>query len=264
MNAAALKKPVVTFEDVGKHYHVNGKPFEALRHISFDVREGEFIAIIGASGCGKSTLLRLLVGLDRSFEGTIRIDGRPIEGIGDDRGIVFQEHRLFPWLTVRQNIGLGIINAPHSREEKERLVAELIVLVGLTGFEDALPHQLSGGMSQRVAIARGLVASPRILLLDEPFGALDALTRRQMQDELLAIRARRTVTTLLVTHDVDEAVYLADRVVVLEPTPGRIANIVTTGLPHPRDRGGPEFQARVNALVAAVTRHGQSRTQIET
>jgi len=243
----------VVFSQVSKRFAVNGQDFTALHDISLALREGEFTAIVGASGCGKSTLLRLLVGLDRDFEGGITVDGRPLAGIGADRGIVFQEHRLFPWLNVRQNIALGLANDNGTAAGHARLVQEHIELVGLKGFEQALPHQLSGGMAQRVAIARGLVSSPRILLLDEPFGALDALTRRQMQEELLRIRARRTVTMLLVTHDVDEAVFLADRVVVMQPRPGRIHDIVALDMAYPRDRNGGVFQAQVQALVSQLS-----------
>ncbi|KAF1022890.1 MAG: Aliphatic sulfonates import ATP-binding protein SsuB [Paracidovorax wautersii] len=249
--------PAVEFRQVGKRFVVDGRPFEALRDVSLSIREGEFVAIVGASGCGKSTLLRLLMGLDTRFDGRIDVAGQPLAGIGADRGIVFQEHRLFPWLTVRQNIALGLINEALPEADKARRVQEHIELVGLQGFEQALPHQLSGGMSQRVAIARGLVASPRILLLDEPFGALDALTRRQMQEELLRIRARRTITTLLVTHDVDEAVFLADRVVVMEPRPGRIRDIVDVALPQPRERNSAAFQAHAAGLVEQLTTQAQ-------
>ncbi|MFT4190997.1 MAG: ABC transporter ATP-binding protein [Comamonas sp.] len=245
--------PAVEFAHVGKTFTVDGRAFEALRDISLRIAPGEFTAIVGASGCGKSTLLRLLVGLDRDYSGHIHAGGQAVRGIGADRGIVFQEHRLFPWLTVRQNIALGIINEPLPADEKARRVDEQIALVGLKGFESALPHQLSGGMSQRVAIARGLVASPGILLLDEPFGALDALTRRQMQEELLRIRQKRQITTLLVTHDVEEAVFLADRVVVLQPRPGRIHDIARIDLPQPRDRNAPAFQERVAGIVAQLT-----------
>lgn len=228
--------PLVSFEQVGKSFMVDGQALEAIRDFNLAINEGEFIAIVGSSGCGKSTLLRLLVGLDTAFSGTIQVDGQPVTGIGGERGIVFQEHRLFPWLTVQQNIGLGLVNEPLTAGERARRIHEHVLLVGLSGFETAYPHQLSGGMAQRVAIARGLVASPRILLLDEPFGALDALTRQQLQDELLAIRERSGITTLLVTHDAEEATYLADRVVVLEPRPGRIKAVVDIDLPHPRQR----------------------------
>jgi sulfonate transport system ATP-binding protein len=249
--------PLVRFTHVGKQFAVDGGELEAIREFNLDIAPGEFVAIVGSSGCGKSTLLRLLVGLDGEFRGQIKVAGKPVQGIGGDRGIVFQEHRLFPWLTVEQNIGLGLVNEHLTQAERFRRVSEFIQLVGLQGFERAYPHQLSGGMAQRVAIARGLVASPQILLLDEPFGALDALTRQQMQDELLAIRRRAQITTLLVTHDVEEAIFLADRVVVMEPRPGRIKRIVDIDLPHPRTRSSFEFHQLREELLHELTHDGE-------
>jgi sulfonate transport system permease protein len=248
--------PLVSFEGVGKVFSVDGQPFEAIRNFNLSINEGEFIAIVGASGCGKSTLLRLLVGLDTEYSGSIRVDGQAVSGIGGERGIVFQEHRLFPWLNVEQNIALGLVNESLTQGERARRVHEFVQLVGLVGFESAYPHQLSGGMAQRVAIARGLVASPRILLLDEPFGALDALTRQQLQDELLAIRERAGITTLLVTHDAEEATYLADRVVVLEPRPGRIKSVVEIDLPHPRLRTGVALHGLREKVLHQITGDG--------
>ncbi|MGY3295999.1 sulfonate transport system ATP-binding protein [Pseudomonas sp. TE6288] len=255
-NQADATPPLVSFEKVGKTFSVDGQPFEAIRDFDLSIEQGEFIAIVGSSGCGKSTLLRLLVGLDNDYSGQIRVDGQPVNGIGGERGIVFQEHRLFPWLTVAQNIGLGLVNDKLTQGERARRVHEFVHLVGLVGFESAYPHQLSGGMAQRVAIARGLVASPRILLLDEPFGALDALTRQQLQDELLAIRERSGVTVLLVTHDAEEATYLADRVVVLEPRPGRIKAVVEVGLSHPRQRTGVALHGLREKVLHQITGDG--------
>ncbi|MGY2170852.1 ABC transporter ATP-binding protein [Pseudomonas gingeri] len=248
-----MNAPIVSFNQVGKSFDVDGAELQAIDEFSLDIAEGEFVAIVGSSGCGKSTLLRLLIGLDTAFRGEIRVDGQAIAGIGSERGIVFQEHRLFPWLTVAQNIGLGLVNEPLGNAERQRRIDDFIQLVGLGDFTRAYPHQLSGGMAQRVAIARGLVASPRILLLDEPFGALDALTRQQMQDELLAIRARAKITTLLVTHDVEEAIFLADRVVVMEPRPGRIKQVVEVALPHPRQRSSFDFHQLREELLHELT-----------
>ncbi|MGE8485192.1 MAG: ABC transporter ATP-binding protein [Pseudomonas sp.] len=248
-----MNAPIVSFNHVGKSFDVDGVELEAIREFNLDIAEGEFVAIVGSSGCGKSTLLRLLVGLDTQFRGQITVDGKAVTGIGGERGIVFQEHRLFPWLTVQDNIGLGLVNEPLSAEQKHKRIGDFIELVGLRDFTRAYPHQLSGGMAQRVAIARGLVASPRILLLDEPFGALDALTRQQMQDELLAIRARAKITTVLVTHDVEEAIFLADRVVVMEPRPGRIKQVVDIALPHPRQRGSFDFHQLREELLHELT-----------
>ncbi|MCY1346781.1 Aliphatic sulfonates import ATP-binding protein SsuB [compost metagenome] len=254
-----LPPPIVSFRRVGKRFAVDGGELEAIRDFDLEIREGESIAIVGSSGCGKSTLLRLLVGLDSEFSGAIEVDGQPVAGIGGERGIVFQEHRLFPWLSVEQNIALGLANEGLTQAERFRRVDQLIQLVGLDGFQRAYPHQLSGGMAQRVAIARGLVASPRILMLDEPFGALDALTRQQMQDELLAIRERAGITSLLVTHDVEEAIVLADRVVVLEPRPGRIKRIVDIDLPYPRLRASFEFHQLREELLHELTGNGEYR-----
>ncbi|MFF7062560.1 ATP-binding cassette domain-containing protein [Pseudomonas sp. NPDC008258] len=252
-NQPDVTPPLVCFENVSKVFSVDGQPIEAIRNFNLSINQGELIAIVGASGCGKSTLLRLLVGLDTDYSGSIRVDGHTVSGIGGERGIVFQEHRLFPWLTVAQNIALGLVNEHLTQGERARRIHEFVQLVGLLGFESAYPHQLSGGMAQRVAIARGLVASPRILLLDEPFGALDALTRQQLQDELLAIRERAGVTVLLVTHDAEEATYLADRVVVLEPRPGRIRSVVEVPLPHPRQRSGVALHSLREKVLGQVT-----------
>ncbi|UCR87340.1 ABC transporter ATP-binding protein [Pseudomonas chlororaphis] len=250
---ALVPSPIVSFNQVGKTFEVAGGELEAIREFNLEIAEGEFVAIVGSSGCGKSTLLRLLIGLDTQFRGEIRVDGKAVNGIGGERGIVFQEHRLFPWLTVEENIGLGLVNEALSAAERQTRIADFIELVGLTDFTRAYPHQLSGGMAQRVAIARGLVASPRILLLDEPFGALDALTRQQMQDELLAIRERARITTVLVTHDVEEAIFLADRVVVMEPRPGRIKRVVEIALPHPRQRSSFDFHQLREELLHELT-----------
>ena len=220
-----------------------GGELQVLQDIDLHVPAGEFLSIVGASGCGKSTLLRLVLGLDDQYEGRILLDGQPISGTGPERGIVFQDHRLFPWLTVEQNIAVGLRNAPIGAAEKRDRVAEHVALVGLEGFEHSWPHQISGGMAQRVAIARGLVNRPRVLLLDEPFGALDALTRSRLQNEMQRIWQKERITMLLVTHDVEEAVFLGDRVVVMQPNPGRIRRIVDVNLPHPRSRSDPRFIA---------------------
>nr|CAA88424.1 ABC-type transporter, putative ATP-binding component [Pseudomonas aeruginosa PAO1] len=254
--APATGTPLVSFRQVRKHFAVDGRRLEAIQQFDLEIGEGEFIAIVGASGCGKSTLLRLLIGLDRDYDGEIRVDGRPIACMGGERGIVFQEHRLFPWLTVQQNVALGLVNEALGETDKAARIDEYIRLVGLHGFERAYPHQLSGGMAQRVAIARGLVASPRLLLLDEPFSALDALTRQQCRKSCCDPPAHR-ITTLLVTHDVEEALYLADRVVVMEPRPGRIRRVVEVGLAHPRERGGFDFLRQREALLHELTADGE-------
>ena len=234
--------------NLSKQYEVQGEPLPVLENITLTVNPGEFVSIVGSSGCGKSTLLRLIVGLEEDYQGEVLLDGQRVVGTSLDRGIVFQEHRLFPWLTVEQNIALGLLNAPLSEAEKAKSVREHIELVGLQGFETAHPHQLSGGMSQRVAIARALVNRPEVLLLDEPFGALDAMTRAHLQQELHRIWQAEGITMILVTHDVEEAVYLGDKVIVMEPRPGRIRRIVPVELTHPRDRVGAAF-ARVKEDV---------------
>jgi len=235
---------------LSKQYTVEGEPLQVLSDIDLRIEPGEFVSIVGTSGCGKSTLLRLVVGLEDDYQGEILLDGQRIVGTSLDRGIVFQEHRLFPWLTVEDNIGLGLINASLTEGQKRMQVREHIELVGLQGFEKAWPHQLSGGMAQRVAIARALVNRPEILLLDEPFGALDAMTRAHLQQELLRIWQAEGITTILVTHDVEEAVFLGDKVVVMEPRPGRIRRIVPVPLAHPRQRATAAFGAIKDGVLA--------------
>ncbi len=226
----------LTLAGVDKRFALPEGELSVLERISLNIRQGEFISIVGGSGCGKSTLLRLLVGLEEASAGTLLLEGKPIQGTDPERGIVFQDHRLYPWLTVEENVLLALINSPLTKAERLETTRRHLELVGLKAFARAYPSQLSGGMSQRVAIARGLVNRPKTLLLDEPFGALDALTRAQLQEELARIWLAEGITTVLVTHDVDEAVFLGDRVVVMEPRPGRIKRIVEVDLPHPRRR----------------------------
>jgi sulfonate transport system ATP-binding protein len=239
---------------VSKFYLVDEQPLPVLRNLALDIAPGEFVSVVGASGCGKSTLLRLIIGLDTDYDGDILLDGRRIDGPGPERGIVFQEHRLFPWLTVEENIALALDAGAASRLRHERSIAENIALVGLAGFERAYPHQLSGGMAQRAAIARALVNRPEILLLDEPLGALDQLTRAYLQEELLRIWQQENVTMIMVTHDVEEALYLSDKVVVMEPRPGRIRTIVSVDLDHPRERAAPEFLRLKERVLSNLTR----------
>lgn len=229
-------------DHVSKSYLLHGEPLKVLDDIQLDIRSGEFVSIVGASGCGKSTLLRLITGLDAQYQGNIVYQGQRISGTSLDRSIVFQEHRLFPWLTVEENILLAFSATNVSQEERHARVKAQIATVGLTGFEKAYPHQISGGMSQRVAIARALVLRPQLLLLDEPFGALDVLTRMKLQHELQRLWEQEGLTTVLVTHDVEEAVFLGDRIVVMTSHPGRIKRIVPVKLPRPRIRSASEFQ----------------------
>ncbi|WP_213992132.1 ABC transporter ATP-binding protein [Sodalis sp. dw_96] len=213
----------------------------ALDDINLHITPGEFTCVVGGSGCGKTTLLRIIAGLERGYRGNVMLGENPINGPGRDRGLVFQEHRLLPWLTVAKNIEFGIRDLP--ADERSALVSHYIGLVGLPGFEQSYPHQLSGGMAQRVAIARALVSRPQLLLLDEPFGALDALTRIRMQQELLGIWQTQRTAMILVTHDLDEALFLADRIVIMSPRPGTIKRIVTVDSPWPRDRAGAYLTA---------------------
>jgi sulfonate transport system ATP-binding protein len=246
------EQAIIDIRQVSKRYKVSNEALLVLDSLNLSVKPGEFLSIVGASGCGKSTLLRLLTGLDADYEGEIKVRGERVVGTSLDRGIVFQEHRLFPWLTVKQNVGLGLQNSSWSDEKKQKAVDDHIALVGLNGFEGAFPHQLSGGMAQRAAIARGLVNQPSILLLDEPFGALDALTRSRLQQELQRIWQTEKITMILVTHDVDEAVYLGDRVVVLQPRPGRIRRIVDVDVPHPRERSDPQLKALIEEVRGEI------------
>ena len=240
MTAAAS----LTIDRVGKAFRLNGAEREVLRDISFEVGNGEIVGVLGASGCGKSTLLRLIVGLDSDYSGRIAVAGFAVSEVGRKIAMVFQDHRLFPWLTVAGNVGLALDTAPLSRAEKRERVRAYVDLVGLTDFIDAYPRQLSGGMAQRAAIARALVSEPDILLMDEPFGALDSLLRLRLQDELLRIWQHRAVSIVVVTHDIEEALYLGDRVIVLEANPGRIRSVIDVDLDRPRRRDDP----RINTL----------------
>lgn len=206
----------------------------ALQNVSFQAFRREFLCIIGASGCGKSTLIRILAGLETPTSGSVLLDGKPIEGPGPERGMVFQGYTLFPWLTVKRNVAFGLEMGGKSRDTADSEARQWIDLVGLSKFQDSYPHELSGGMKQRVAIARALATNPRILIMDEPFGALDAQTRCQMQSHLLQIWKNVDVTILFITHDLDEAIYLADRVLVLEPHPGRVREMIEVPVSRPR------------------------------
>ena len=236
---------------VSRIFQTDAGTVPALRDVSLTVGQGEFVSLVGPSGCGKSTLLRLIAGLDFPDAGSVHVDGELVTGPSLSRGMLFQDHRLLPWLTVAQNVGLGLHKSNLSAAQKRDRVASLINLVGLEGFETAFPYQLSGGMSQRAAIARSLAPRPKALLLDEPLGALDSLTRAKMQAELLRIWEHEGITMLMVTHDVEEAVYLSDRIIVMHPRPGRIAEVTRIDLPKPRDRGDAEF-ARIKAGILQV------------
>jgi sulfonate transport system ATP-binding protein len=240
---------VLTLDHVGKTYP-NG--VHALDGFAAQIKLGEIVAIIGGSGCGKSTLLRAVCGLDRATSGTIALDGTPVTSPHEKIGIIFQEPRLLPWLTVAGNIGFGL--ADDSAALRRDKVARALARVGLADKADAWPRELSGGQAQRVAIARALAPRPEVLLLDEPFSALDAFTRADLQDHLLALWEDFRPTLLLVTHDVDEAVVLADRVMVMRPRPGRLFEEIGVDLPRPRDRSSPQFDYVKRRVMSALDR----------
>ena len=249
------RETILEVRGLGKRYRSAQGEVDALRDISFSVRRREFICVIGPSGCGKSTLARILAGLDHHTAGEALLDGKPITGPGQDRGMVFQGYSLFPWLTVKKNVMFGPETNGRGKVDAERDALLWLDLVGLEKFADAYPHQLSGGMRQRVAIARALVNQPRILLMDEPFGALDAQTRSKMQSHLIDIWRNVDVTVLFITHDLDEAIYLADRILVLKAHPGEVQEIIEVPVPRPRSPGqfnSPEFRATKARLEALI------------
>jgi sulfonate transport system ATP-binding protein len=244
-------------KNVHKTYEAENGNVVALTNVNITIKPGEFVSIVGASGCGKSTLLKLIVGLENHFSGEIKLGDVPIKGPDVNRGMIFQEARLFPWLTVEQNIGFGLVNKL-KETEKKKIVDNHIELVNLKGFAKSFPHQLSGGMQQRVSIARALVNNPKLLTLDEPFGALDALTRIQMQQEVLRIWEVEKTTMLLVTHDIDEAIYLADRIVVMSSRPGTITDIIEVNSPRPRDRNSEEFSQIKKAIYKSLFKNEET------
>jgi NitT/TauT family transport system ATP-binding protein len=249
------RETILEVRGLGKRYRSAQGEVDALRDISFSVRRREFICVIGPSGCGKSTLARILAGLDSHTAGEALLDGKPITGPGQDRGMVFQGYSLFPWLTVKKNVMFGPEMNGRGKVDAERDALLWLDLVGLEKFADAYPHQLSGGMRQRVAIARALVNQPRILLMDEPFGALDAQTRSKMQSHLIDIWRNVDVTVLFITHDLDEAIYLADRILVLKAHPGEVQEIIEVPVPRPRAPGqfnSPEFRATKASLEELI------------
>jgi ABC-type nitrate/sulfonate/bicarbonate transport system ATPase subunit len=231
----------LSVRDVSKRFvSPDGAEFLALKSTSLEVGAGELISLVGPSGCGKSTLLRLIAGLDQPSSGELHVGTEPITAPSASRGLVFQDPNLFPWLTVRRNVQAGLV-ARGVLAEKQQEVDEFIRLVGLDGFANSFPHHLSGGMAQRAALARALINHPKVLLLDEPLGALDAFTRMRMQDEVLRLWQSRRTTMLFVTHDIDEAIYMSDRIAIMTPRPGRIERIINVALERPRDRSSAEF-----------------------
>ena len=249
----AERRPFLHIEDVSKTFQVGNETVTALHQVDLIIPKGEFVCLIGASGCGKSTLLRIVAGFERPSSGAVRVYDAPISGPGSDRGMVFQDYALFPWMTVRQNIAFG----PRQKRLKEAndIAGRYLEMVGLAPFADRYPYQLSGGMKQRVAIARVLANEASILLMDEPFGALDALTREQLQHELLEIWARTQLTILFVTHSVEEAALLADRVIVMTAGPGRVESDNRVRLARPRDVSAPDFNETRRGLTERLTSH---------
>jgi NitT/TauT family transport system ATP-binding protein len=250
-----MPETLLSIRGLTKRFAVGDDEIEALAPIDLTIAQGEFVCLIGASGCGKSTLLRIIAGFEEPTTGEVSVLGKPITGPGSDRGMVFQDYALFPWMTVRQNIGFGPRQRGLLRSEIKAVADEFVKLVGLERFADRYPSQLSGGMKQRVAIARVLANDAAILLMDEPFGALDALTREQLQRELLQIWARTRVTIIFVTHSVEEAVLLANRVLVMSAGPGRIENEITIELTRPRDVSSPEFNGVRRDVARRLTSH---------
>ncbi|SIO69710.1 NitT/TauT family transport system ATP-binding protein [Burkholderia sp. GAS332] len=253
------REVILEVRDLDKRFESPQGECTALNGINFKTHRREFVCVIGPSGCGKSTLIRILAGLERQTSGSVLLDGKPVEGPGADRGMVFQGYTLFPWLTVKKNVMFGLKMNGHSSMHAEREALQWLDLVGLTKFANAYPHQLSGGMKQRVAIARALANRPRILLMDEPFGALDAQTRAKMQTHLLDIWRNIDVTVLFITHDLDEAIFLADRILVLKANPGEVQELIEVPVPRPRDYSqvtSAEFlatKARLEALIHPPT-----------
>jgi ABC-type nitrate/sulfonate/bicarbonate transport system ATPase subunit len=253
MSVAFAEAPIVAVQNVTRAFRdASGATFRALENISLELRRGEILALLGPSGCGKSTLLNMISGLQPSDGGLISVEGRPVSTRDiPTLGYVFQEDRLFPWRTALRNVTFSLEASSMSRAERERRARKILDLMDLTAFAGSYPHQLSGGMRSRVALARSLVLEPSILLMDEPFGRLDSATRAQMHTELLRLKELLVMSIIMVTHDVDEAATLADRVIVLEPRPGRIKRVVEIPLARPRV-GKPEFAGIITELKALV------------
>lgn len=257
----------ISVQGITKTFDLGGEQFVALDNVSLDIADNEFVTVVGPSGCGKSTLMNLLAGLDQPTSGKAVVDGKVVTGPGPDRGVIFQQYALFPWLSVRKNVEFGLKTAGLGAKERREKAEHFIDMVGLSQFADALPKMLSGGMKQRCAIARAYAVDPTILLMDEPFGALDALTRVKLQEQLLDTWSQEKRTVLFITHDVDEAVFLANRVVVMAARPGRIFDIVDVDLPYPRTeemRLSPEFTALRNRVWHSVYHQNTGTAAVST
>ncbi|GHU71511.1 ABC transporter ATP-binding protein [Spirochaetia bacterium] len=261
-NTADSKFGAIKIKDLYKSFPQAEAPdIVVLNNISLDFESGEFISLIGPSGCGKSTLLRIIAGLAQPDGGKLYLDGDEIHAPGYERGLVFQDPTLFPWKTIYENIAFGLRARGVYREEKDN-IPEFFKLVGLEGFEKSYPHHLSGGMAQRASLARALVNNPKVLLLDEPLGALDAFTRMNMQDEILKIWERRGMTSIMVTHDVDEAIYMADRIVVMSARPAKIEQVIKVEIGRPRQRDDPDF-LELRAKILQILHFAGSRQDLQ-
>jgi nitrate ABC transporter ATP-binding subunit len=259
-NASKPRRQFLAVRDVTKTFQAGGDTVEALRRVSLNIDRGEFVCLIGASGCGKSTLLRIIAGFEQPSSGQVSLYEHPVAGPGSDRGMVFQDYALFPWMTVRENIAFGPRQKGLPKARIREIADEYLDMVGLAKFADRFPQQLSGGMKQRVAIARVLANECELLLMDEPFGALDALTREKLQQELLEIWARTRVTIIFVTHSVEEAVLLSDRVVVMTAGPGRIEADIPIGLVRPREVSAIDFNQVRRDITQRLTSHVASKS----
>lgn len=250
-----MTTPLIKITNVNKTYKGVSGDVIALKDVTLEIEENEFVAIVGPSGCGKTTLLNILAGLETYDFGTVTFADEPIVGPGIDRGVIFQQYALFPWLTVRKNMEFGLKYRGHSKEKQKEITDHYMEIVGLTEFANLYPKELSGGMKQRVAIARGYATSPKVLLMDEPFGALDAQTRAQLQEDLLRTWETERKTIFFITHDVEEAVLLSQRVVIMSARPGRVKEIVKVDLPYPRNQQTkilPRFNEIKNNIWANV------------
>ena len=248
----------VDIKAVEKLFAGISEPVRALDPVSLSIAENEIVCVVGASGCGKTTLMNIVAGLEDATGGVVEVGGKPVTGPNPERGVIFQQYALFPWLTVRKNVEFGLALKRMPASERRRIAQQYIDLVGLRDAADKLPKQLSGGMKQRCAIARAYAAQPKLLLMDEPFGALDAFTKTSLQEQLLDAWSAEPLTIFFITHDVDEAVYLANRVVVMAPHPGRIETVIDIGLPYPRNfemRTQPEFNDLRRRVWDAVHGH---------
>lgn len=254
-NENDIKKVKVDIRDIERIYQSSRGPVKALNHINLQIYENEFVCVVGPSGCGKSTLLNIMAGLDKATGGEVLVDGEKVEDPSTERGVVFQQYALFPWLTVKKNIMYGLKNKKMNREQAEKAAEKYIKMVGLDEFSGSYPKELSGGMKQRVAIARAFAMNPQLLLLDEPFGALDAQTRAQLQSDLLDTWEQEQKTCFFITHDVEEAVLLAQRVVIMSSRPARIKRIVEIDIPYPRNQEtkmDPRFMEIKNEIWSEV------------